>query len=331
MNHQIFDFDSSKSSCQFKPMRRLLLLVPFLYFSSCIDKQEAAKTDGSIVTTVGMIADVTRQIAGDKLEVINLIGEGIDPHMHQPSKSEIDKIQKAGLVLYNGLFLEGKMGTILKSRADQGNPVSAVAEGIDVQVIDLGFPDPHLWMDVSIWSKVARKIGDELAAFDPDNGDQYQKQREEYQKNLNDLHTYALMVFPTIPEKQRVLVTAHDAFSYLGRAYGIEVRGIQGISTDSEAGTKDINELVSYLVENKIPAIFVESSVPDKSVKAVIEGAAEKDHAVKIGGELFSDAMGPAGTYQGTYIGMMDHNITTIVNGLGGSAPEGGFQNKLQD
>ena len=312
-------------------MKKLFLLISLLLFGACSNKEEAAKTDGTVVTTIGMIADVSRQIAGDNQEIINLIGEGIDPHMYQPSKSEIDKIQKAGLVLYNGLFLEGKMGTILKSRADQGNPVSAVAEEIDIQVIGSSVPDPHLWMDVSIWSKVAKNIGDELATFDSKNADEYQKRREEYQKNLNDLHTYALMVFPTIPEKQRVLVTAHDAFSYLGRAYGIEVRGIQGISTESEAGTKDINDLVTYLVDNKIPAIFVESSVSEKSVKTVIEGAAEKGHTVKIGGELFSDAMGPAGTYQGTYIGMMDHNITTIVNALGGSAPKGGFQNKLND
>jgi manganese/zinc/iron transport system substrate-binding protein len=314
-------------------MKRSLLLAPLLFLGACTNKDEAAKTDGTIVTTVGMIGDVTRQIAGDKQEVINIIGEGTDPHTYQPSKSEIDKIQKAGLVLYNGHFLEGKMGSILKSRAEQDNPVFAVAEGLDeVELIGDGdHPDPHLWMDLSIWSKVAGKIGDELAAFDPDNANQYQKQCQEYQEKLNALHTYALMVFPTIPQKQRVLVTAHDAFSYLGRAYGIEVRGIQGISTESEAGTKDINDLVSYLVENEIPAIFIESSVPEKSVKTVIEGAAEKGHTVKIGGKLFSDAMGPAGTYQGSYIGMMDHNITTIVNALGGSAPEGGFQNKLND
>ncbi|MDB4680772.1 zinc ABC transporter substrate-binding protein [Akkermansiaceae bacterium] len=314
-------------------MKRSLLLAPLLFLGACTNKDEAAKTDGTIVTTVGMIGDVTRQIAGDKQEVINIIGEGTDPHTYQPSKSEIDKIQKAGLVLYNGHFLEGKMGSILKSRAEQDNPVFAVAEGLDeVELIGDGdHPDPHLWMDLSIWSKVAGKIGDELAAFDPDNANQYQKQCQKYQEKLNALHTYALMVFPTIPQKQRVLVTAHDAFSYLGRAYGIEVRGIQGISTESEAGTKDINDLVSYLVENEIPAIFIESSVPEKSVKTVIEGAAEKGHTVKIGGKLFSDAMGPAGTYQGTYIGMMDHNITTIVNALGGSAPEGGFQNKLND
>ncbi len=315
-------------------MNKLFSLLPALFLAAaCTKKDEAAKTDGTVVATVGMIGDVAREIAGDQLEVTNLIGEGIDPHSYQSSKTEIDRIQKAGLVLYNGLFLEGKMGSILENRKEKGNPVVAVAEGLDeVPLIGDGdHPDPHLWMDVSIWSKVAGQISAELTAFDQDNANLYQERLTQYQKKLNDLHTYALMVFPSIPPNQRVLVTAHDAFSYLGRVYGIEVRGIQGISTDSEAGTKDINDLVNYLVEKKIPAIFVETSVSEKSVKAVIEGAKRQGHTVKIGGKLFSDAMGPTGTYEGTYIGMMDHNITTIVNSLGGSAPESGFQNKLND
>ena len=315
-------------------MKIFFLLLPLLFLAAgCTKKDDAAKSDGTIVATVGMIADVTREIAGDKQNVTNLIGAAIDPHSYQPSTSEIDRIQKAGLVLYNGLFLEGKMGAILENRKTQGNPVAAVAESLDeVSLIgDRDHPDPHLWMDVSLWSKVAGRIGGELTTFDPENTDFYQDRLTSYQQRLNDLHTYALTVFPSIPPNQRVLVTAHDAFSYLGRAYGIEVRGIQGISTESEAGTKDINDLVNYLVEKKIPAIFVESSVSRKSVKAVIEGAARQGHLVKIGGELFSDAMGPANTYKGTYIGMMDHNITTIVNSLGGSAPETGFQNKLSE
>ncbi|MFT7303704.1 MAG: manganese/zinc/iron transport system substrate-binding protein [Akkermansiaceae bacterium] len=314
-------------------MKKALLLIPLLFLTSCRKKDDVAKTDGTIVTTVGMISDVAREIAGDKQDVTNLIGEGIDPHTHQPSKSEIDRLQTAGLVLYNGLFLEGKMGSILKDRTDKGHPVAAVAEDHDdIELIGEGdHPDPHLWMDVSLWSKVSERIGSELIKFDPDNKAHYTERTAAYRKKIADLHTYALMVFPTIPQEQRVLVTAHDAFSYLGRAYGIEVRGIQGISTESEAGTKDINDLVNHLVEKKIPAIFVESSVPDKSVKAVIEGAAQQGHTVVIGGELFSDAMGPAGSYEGTYLGMMDHNITTIVNALGGQAPADGFQGKLND
>lgn len=314
-------------------MKKLLLLIPFLVIASCTKKDDAAKTDGTIVTTVGMISDVAREISGDKQDVTNLIGEGIDPHSYQPSKSEIDRLQKAGLVLYNGLFLEGKMGSILKNRTEKGHPATAVAEGLEgVKLIGDGHhPDPHLWMDISIWSKVAENIGTELLKFDPENSAHYTERTAAYRQKLTALHTYALMVFPTIPQEQRVLVTAHDAFSYLGRAYGIEVRGIQGISTDSEAGTKDINDLVNDLVKNKTPAIFIESSVHPKSVQAVIEGAAQQGHTVKIGGKLFSDAMGPAGSYEGTYIGMMDHNITTIVNALGGSAPKNGFQGKLND
>jgi manganese/zinc/iron transport system substrate-binding protein len=314
-------------------MKKLLFLLPFLLLTASCTRKGEDKTDGSVVTTIGMIGDVTREIAGDKLEVINLIGEGVDPHTHKPLKSEMDRIQNAGLVLYNGHLLEGKMATLLEGREKQGKPVLAVAENLeDVEVIGgEGHPDPHLWMDASIWSKVAAKIADRLAEYDAENASHYQSRLIEYQKSLTDLHSYALRAFTTIPPGQRVLVTAHDAFSYLGRAYGIEVRGIQGISTESEAGTKDLSDLVDYLVEKKIPAIFVESSVSDKSVRAVIEGAAAQGHTVKIGGELYSDAMGAAGTYEGTYIGMIDHNITTITNALGGSVPPKGFQGKLND
>lgn len=314
-------------------MKRLITSVIALSLVACTSKEEAKKTDGKVVATIGMIGDVAREIAGDRVEVINLIGEGIDPHTHQPSKSEIDQLQKASLVLYNGHFLEGKMGTILENRQARGFPVAAVAEDLEgVELIGDGdHPDPHLWMDVALWSKVAVRIADELKELRPSDAGYYQTRLQSYLEVLDGLEAYARKSFATIPEGQRVLVTAHDAFSYLGRAYGIEVRGIQGISTESEAGTKDINDLVNYLVEKKIPAIFVESSVPEKSVRAVIEGAARQGHPVTIGGELFSDAMGPAGTYEGTYLGMMDHNITTIVRALGGSAPAEGWQGLLSD
>ncbi len=312
-------------------MKKLLPLLPALFLASSCTKKEEITTDGTIVTTIGMIADVTREIAGDQQEVINLIGEGVDPHTHKPLKSEMDLIQKAGLVLYNGHLLEGKMGTLLESRKANENPVFAGAEGLkDVSLIgDEHHPDPHLWMDVAIWTQVAEAISQRLGEFDPANQSDYATSFTEYRKQLGDLDTYAKTALGTIPPDHRVLVTAHDAFSYFGRAYGLEVRGIQGISTDSEAGTKDINDLIDYLVEKQIPAIFVESSVPYKSVQAVIEGAAQQGHVVKNGGELFSDAMGPTGTYEGTYIGMMDHNITTITNALGGGVSQEGFQGKL--
>ena len=312
-------------------MKALLLFPILLALASCTPKEKKTKTDGSVVTTIGMIADVTREIAGDKQEVTNIIGEGVDPHSYIPTKSDIERIQKAGLVLYNGYLLEGKMGSLLEGRRKDKNPVAAVAEDLEgVKIIGDGdHPDPHLWMDVAIWSKTAANISKQLSSFDSENADEYEKRLKSYQAQLATLNDYAIKAFKTIPADQRVLVTAHDAFSYLGRAYGIEVRGIQGISTESEAGTKEVNDLVDYLVTQKIPAIFVESSIADKSVRAVIEGAAQQGHTVTIGGTLFSDAMGPAGTYEGTYLGMMDHNITTIVRALGGTAPEQGFQNKL--
>jgi len=307
-------------------MKRFFALVAAFAVVSCTQKEEAS-TDGPIVTTVGMIADVTREIVGDKRAVINIIGEGTDPHVYKASKGDIDQIQSASLVLFNGLLLEGKMGSIL----DGKKSAHAVGENLDgVELIGgAGHADPHLWMDLSIWSKVADRIAEQVTKLDPDSSKIYQKRLTIYQQNLNDLHTYAQMALGSIPVDQRVLITAHDAFSYLGRAYGLEVRGIQGISTESEAGLKEIENLVTYLVDKKIPSVFVESSVSDKSVKALIEGAAAQGHTVIIGGELYSDAMGPVGTYEGTYLGMMDHNITTIARALGGSTPEKGFQNKL--
>jgi len=311
-------------------MKRFLFWAVCLGFVACTDKR-AERADGSVVASVGMIADVAREIAGDDLEVASLIGNGIDPHTFQPGKSDVEKIQKAGLVLYNGLYLEGKMGSVFENRRGKGHRIAAVAEGLEEVSLIGGenHPDPHLWMDVALWSKVAAGIAVELAAFAPDKAEAFQERLERYQEKLNALDQYARVAMASIPAERRILVTAHDAFSYLGRAYGIEVRGIQGISTESEAGTKDINDLVNLLVTRKVPAIFVESSVSDKSVRAVIEGAAQQGHTVTIGGKLYSDAMGNPGTYEGTYIGMIDHNVTTIVRALGGEAPATGFQDKL--
>jgi len=318
--------------------RRALIasLAGCALISSCVKKKDSAENAPSgypfkITTTVGMIADVTREIAADKATVQNLIGEGIDPHSYRPGKSDIDALQAADLILYNGLYLEGKMGEVLESQKKSGKPIFAIAEGLsDYEIIGgESHADPHLWMDVSAWSKVAKKITTSLSEFDTQNAETYATALADYQKQLEALDAYAKKSIASIPANQRFLVTAHDAFSYLGRAYNLEVRGIQGISTESEAGLQEINELVNFLVQKKIPAVFVESSVSDKSVRALIEGARAQGHEVKIGGELFSDAMGQPGTYEGTYIGMIDHNITTLTNALGGQAPAKGLNGKL--
>lgn len=313
------------------------LLIPALgaFLVSCSD-HAVSESSGKIevVTTIAMIGDVAREVAGPLAEVRNLIGEGIDPHLYKPTAQDVKALQAADLILYNGLMLEGKMTDVLVRIAAGGKPVHAVTEELSTSsgfVLDDGgsHDDPHVWMDVKGWQAATRGIAKAFATLDPANAPAYETNAESYLGRLSQLDQYAATSIASIPESQRVLVTAHDAFQYLSRAYGIEVRGIQGLSTESEAGIKDIEELVGFLVSRKIPAVFVESSVSDKNIRALIEGCAAQGHTVVIGGELFSDAMGATGTYEGTYIGMIDHNITTITRALGGTAPEKGFQGKL--
>ena len=284
--------------------------------------------------TVGMIADIVRHVAGDKANVTSMIGEGVDPHVYKPTRGDVIAISESHIVFYNGLMLEGKMGDVLIQVARKGKPVHAVTEvilqaGDYVMTDEEDHYDPHVWMDVQGWIKATDVVVSALAEYDQENADYYKNNAESYKKQLVTLDGYAKQAIASIPEKQRVLVTAHDAFGYLGRAYGVKVMGIQGLSTESEAGVKRIEELVSFLVDNGIPAVFVESSVSDKNVKALIEGAKAKNHDLRVGGELFSDAMGPSGTYEGTYMGMMDHNVTVITRALGGQAPEKGLNGKL--
>ena len=284
--------------------------------------------------TVGMIADVVRQVAGNHANLEGLIGEGVDPHLYKPTRNDVSAIRRAEIVFYNGLKLEGKMADILAQADREGKTVCAVSEAIlkredYVMTDESNRYDPHLWMDVRGWMRAVQVVAETLREFDPKNAEAYQKNADSYLKTLRRLDDYARETIASIPPPQRVLVTAHDAFRYLGRAYGLEVRGIQGLSTESEAGVKDIETLVSFLVSRKIPAIFVETSVSEKNVQALVEGARAQGHEVKIGGALFSDAMGRSGSYEGTYVGMIDHNVTTIVRALGGKAPEQGMNGKL--
>ncbi len=282
--------------------------------------------------TVGMVADIVREVAGDKADVTNIIGSGVDPHVYSPTRSDVAVLLKSDIIFYSGLLLEGQMTDIL-AKISRKRPVYAVTELLHDDYLlrdpQTGHHDPHVWMDVNGWSKAVAVVSDKLAAFDPPGADDYRKNADAYQSRLERLDAYARAAINAIPDNQRVLLTAHDAFNYMGRAYGIEVKGIQGISTESEAGLKDINRLVDLLVNRRIPAVFVETSVSDKNVKALIEGAAARNHRVTIGGSLFSDAMGPPGTYEGTYEGMIDHNMTVIARALGGKVPAGGMQGKL--
>lgn len=287
----------------------------------------AAQSGYRVVCTVGMITDVVRNVAGDYAEVEGIIGEGIDPHLYKPTRGDVVKLNAADVIFYNGLLLEGKMTDVLVSVATTGKPVKAVTEAIlndsdYLLELDDGseYTDPHVWMDVAGWLRAVPVVAETLASYDPAHAAEYRANAARYIESLAGLDAYAKAAIASIPQSRRVLVTAHDAFNYMGRAYGLEVRGIQGVSTESEAGVRDLEDLVDFIVEREIPAVFVETSVADKNVRALVEGAHARGHQVVIGGSLFSDAMGQAGTYQGTYIGMLDHNITTIVNALGGHA-----------
>lgn len=311
----------------------LLTVLVSLWQLGCGSQPEevAASTELAepyqIVCTVGMITDVVRKVAGDRASVEGIIGEGVDPHLYKPTRGDVVKLSQADVVFYNGLLLEGKMTDVLVRVAGTGKPVRAVTEAILDESDYLlekddgsEYTDPHVWMDVAGWQQAVPVVAETLAAFDPGHAETYRSNAACYLEQLKALDAYAKTALATIPESQRVLVTAHDAFQYLGRAYGIEVRGIQGISTESEAGVRDLEDLVDFIVERQIPAVFVETSVADKNVRALVEGAKARGHEVVIGGSLFSDAMGEPGTHEGTYVGMIDHNVTTITNALGGEA-----------
>ena len=291
------------------------------------EADSAAEGRYKIVGTVGMITDVVRNIVGEHAGVEGLIGEGVDPHLYKPTRQDVVTLSQADVVFYNGLRLEGAMTDVLNRLAGAGKPVRAVTEAIlnesDYlleEADDSEKTDPHVWMDVSGWMRALPVMVDTLSAYDPENAGFYENNADVYLKKLRALDAYAKEAVATIPPEKRVLVTAHDAFQYFGRAYGLEVRGIQGISTESEAGVRDLEELIDFIVERQLPAVFVESSVGDKNVRALVEGARARGHTVKIGGTLYSDAMGPGGSYTGTYIGMIDHNVTTITKALGGTA-----------
>ncbi len=291
-----------------------------------------------IVTTVGMVTDIVREVAGDRCEVIGLLSEGVDPHLYKPTREDVKQLDDANtdIIFYGGLMLEGRMEESLKKIRQKGKKVVAVSESLDPATLRKppefeGHFDPHVWMDVSLWSQCTEIVSRSISEFDPTHAMDYGLRTVAYKARLNHLDAYVRTSIASIPEQQRVLVTAHDAFGYFARAYGMEVKSVQGISTESEAGVADVNALVDFLVERKIRAIFVESSVSDQSLRAVIEGAGKRGWKVKVGGELFSDAMGPAGTYEGTYVGMIDHNATTIARALGGQVPNGGFRSTQPD
>ncbi len=281
------------------------------------------------VATVGMVADLVRHVGGEHVTVDQICGSGVDPHLFKATRDDMQTIMAGQLVFYCGLMLEGKLVNTLSNIA-KDKPVVAITDAIDDRMLikPAGFnshPDPHVWNDVSAWAQCIDAVQTALTKYDPSHADDYQTNAAQYRQRLMRLHQYGVESIATIPTESRLLVTSHDAFHYFGRAYSIEVQGVQGLSTESEAGVQRINELVDTLVDRRVKAVFVESSVSRKNIDALIEGAKSRGHDVVVGGELFSDAMGKIGTYEGTYVGMLDHNITLVTNKLGGKVGSGGF------
>ena len=273
-----------------------------------------------VVTTIGQIGDAAEIIGGEHVTVESLMGPGVDPHLYAASESDVSKLSEADVILYNGLFLEAQMARVLEQLGERKTAV-AVAEKIP-EAQRLASPnyadehDPHVWFDVELWSMAVEGVRDTLVEADPDNAAAYEANAAAYLADLEELHAYVSEQAERVPEQRRVLITAHDAFSYFGQAYGFEVFGLQGISTESEASTADVQELANFIVDKEIPAIFVESSVPVRTIDAVQAAVAAQGFEVDIGGSLFSDAMGNADTPEGHYTGMVRHNIDTIVSSL---------------
>ena len=311
-----------------------LLILTLAKFAHADDApSDVPKNPMKVTATTGMIADVAKEIGGERIVVSQIIGSGVDPHLYKLTRSDLALLNSSDLIFFNGLLLEGKMGDALSSLAQYGKHLKAVTTSIPKEELFEGLhgaPDPHVWMDPALWTKAAHTITKTLTELDPAGAVYFKTNNERYQEKLQQLLNYAQTVSKSIPESSRVLVTAHDAFHYFGHRFSFEVYGIQGISTESEAGIRDIEKLVDTLVTRKIPAVFIESTISEKSIRSLIDGAEARSHKVSIGGQLFSDAFGKDGTYEGTYIGMIDHNVTTIVRSLGGTAPEHGMNGLLQ-
>lgn len=297
----------------------ILFLCCFL-LSSCREAPQKRSSKPYIVVTTTLLADAIRNIVQDSAEVVSIMGPGVDPHLYKASLGDLRKFMEAESIFYQGLHLEGKMAEVL-GKLGRTKSVTALADKLPSELIHQpvvggNFPDPHIWFDVRLWKELVLIARDVLAEQYPESADYFIKNADAYAKELDSLDASVREKIHSIPERKRVLITAHDAFSYFGRAYDIEVKGLQGISTQAEFGLKDVSDLVKLIVDRDIQAVFVETSVSDKALRAVVEGVANKKRKVIIGGLLYTDALGAEGTPEGTYIGMVNYNVNTITKAL---------------
>lgn len=301
-------------------LRNYIYIAFCLLFFSCRESPERISSKPYIIVTTTLLADAVQNVVKDSAEVVSIMGPGVDPHLYKASLGDLRKFMDADDIFYQGLHLEGKMAEVLE-KLGRTKSVTGLGERLPKDliyqpVVGGNFPDPHIWFDVSLWKKLVLIACDVLVEQYPQAADYFIMNANTYAKELDSLDTYVRDQIHSIPENKRVLITAHDAFSYFGRAYDIEVKGLQGISTQAEFGLRDVSDLVKLLVERDIQAVFVETSVSDKALRAVIEGAANKNKKVRIGGLLYTDALGTKGTPEGTYIGMIKYNVNTITKAL---------------
>ena len=306
------------------PWRKPLLLIFLSLLTACSPGAQAGSDASNqpirAVATIGMITDIVQIVGGDRVDVTGLMGPGVDPHLYKASEGDVALLANAEIIFYNGLHLEAQLGEVLERMQARTRTV-AVTDGIDRSLLlnppeFQGATDPHVWFDVTLWMKAVETVRDSLSEMDPEGADLYAQNAASYLAGLEELHQYVLSQAERVPADKRVLITAHDAFNYFGRAYGFEVRGLQGISTATEVSTADVQALAAFIVEREIPALFVESSVPQRTIEAVQAAVRAQGFQVQIGGQLFSDAMGDPGTPEGSYVGMVRHNIDTIVAAL---------------
>jgi manganese/zinc/iron transport system substrate-binding protein len=301
-------------------MKYKLIISILVLLAACNTKEKGSSSKPFVVTTTGMLYDAVINIAQDKVDAEAIMGPGVDPHLYKATQGDLSKFKEADLIIYNGLLLEGKMGDILK-KLGRTKPVYAASEEVEPDALLTSVQyenafDPHIWFDVRLWQQAVTRISEILQSEDSVNADFYLKNTKTYLNRLDSLHSFVQESISSIPKEQRIMVTAHDAFRYFGRAYDIRVEGLQGISTVSDFGLRDIAEITDMIIKNNVKAIFVETSVSDRAIKAVMQGCNEQGHPVKMGGYLYSDAMGELGTYEGTYIGMVESNVKTITEAL---------------
>ncbi len=315
-------------------MLRIATIVLFLSFFSALWNNSNAASPIRVTATTTVVADLVEQVGGDLVVVESLMADGVDPHSYRATPRDIDRLVRADLIVANGLHLEGKLAELLE-RIGRKRPFVAVGEAVpqdELLPIGNGLFDPHIWFDAKLWSYCPFAVADALIQLDSEAASHYQHRAEKYSQDLLELDENVRKKFNEIPRQRRVLITAHDAFRYFGRAYGLEVIGVQGTSTESEAGLADMNQLVDLVVRRQIPAVFVETSVSDRNVTALIEGASARGHVVRLGGRLYSDALGPAGGGGDTLKRALLSNVDTILGAFDTtSASRNGSQNISQD